>query len=87
VNLKEKNYLYANSTTQKYPKEIMSKDFSHLPPVSVTPEGTSSCDYLRKFVKKFETSLMVTIRGLGETDPCRKTEVENLVALSQEVLQ
>jgi hypothetical protein len=47
MNLHEKNYLYANSTTQSCPKEI---------------NGIN--------------------RGLGETDPFIKPEVENLVALS-----
>jgi hypothetical protein len=40
VNLKEKIYLYANSTTQRCPKEIMKtlliEDFLHLPLVSTT---------------------------------------------------
>jgi hypothetical protein len=40
MNLQEKNYLYANSTTQRCPKEIMKtfliEDFFHLPPVSTT---------------------------------------------------
>jgi hypothetical protein len=37
----EKNHLYANSTTQRCPKEIINifqiEDFFHLPPVSLTP--------------------------------------------------
>jgi hypothetical protein len=40
MNLKKKIYLYANSTTQRCPKEIMKifliEDFFHLPPVSTT---------------------------------------------------
>jgi hypothetical protein len=40
MNLKKKIYLYANSTTQRCPKEIIKKflikDFFHLPPVSTT---------------------------------------------------
>jgi hypothetical protein len=41
MNLKKKIYLYANSTTQRCPKEIMKifliEDFFHLPLVSTTP--------------------------------------------------
>ncbi len=44
MNLKEKVYLYVNSTTQRCPKEIILKKetfmlevFFHLPPVSTTP--------------------------------------------------
>ncbi len=33
----------------------MIEDFFNLPPVSTTP----SCEYLREFLKKFETALMV----------------------------
>jgi hypothetical protein len=71
MNLKEKLYLYANySTTQRCPKEKMKifkiEDFFHLPPLS----------------KKIRNGLDGKIRGLRETDPCRKPEVKNLVALS-----
>ncbi len=42
-----------------------------------------SCEYLCKFSKKFATALMENIiRGLEETDPCRKHLVEILVVLS-----
>jgi hypothetical protein len=41
VNWKEKIYLYANSTAQRWPKDIMKtfliEDFFHLPPLSATP--------------------------------------------------
>jgi hypothetical protein len=41
MNLMEKNFLYANSATQRCPKEIMKtfliEDFFHLPLVSMTP--------------------------------------------------
>jgi hypothetical protein len=40
MNLKKKTYLYANSTTQRRPKEIMKifliEEFFHLPPVLTT---------------------------------------------------
>jgi hypothetical protein len=62
MNLK-KNYLYANSTSQRRRKEIKKKflldEFFHLPPVSTTPVANLSCEYLREFSKKFETALMV----------------------------
>jgi hypothetical protein len=41
MNLKKKIYLYAISSTQRFPQEIMQilliEDFFHLPPVSTTP--------------------------------------------------
>jgi hypothetical protein len=41
MNVKKKIYLYANSKTQRCPKEIMTifliEDFFHFPPVSTTP--------------------------------------------------
>ncbi len=57
MNLKEKIYLYANSTTQKCPTEIeimknfLTEDFFRW--------YTLNCEYLREFFKKFETALMV----------------------------
>jgi hypothetical protein len=36
----------------------------------------------RRIFEKIQNGPNGIIRGLGETDPCRKTEVENLVALS-----
>ncbi len=48
INLK-KNYLYANSTTQRCPKETIKnfliEDFFHLPLVSLTPVATLNCEY------------------------------------------
>jgi hypothetical protein len=41
VNLKEKMYLYVNSTAHRFPnktiKTCLTEDFSHLPPESMTP--------------------------------------------------
>jgi hypothetical protein len=37
----------------------MIEDFLHLPPVSLHRWQTFSCEYLRKFSKKFETALML----------------------------
>ncbi len=41
VNLKEKIYLFVNSTTERCPNKIIKtywiEDFFHLPPVSMTP--------------------------------------------------
>jgi hypothetical protein len=72
MNLKKKIYLYANSTAQKCPKEIIKiyliEDFFHLPPVSTTP-------VVHLELRNFSANL-------GESDPCRKPEVKNLVALS-----
>ncbi len=82
MNLKKKVYLYANSTTQRCPKErrkiFLIEDFFHLPPVSTTPVVHLS----PRIFEKIRNSPNGIIRGLEETDPCRKPEVENLVALS-----
>jgi hypothetical protein len=79
---------YANSTTHRCPKEIMKifqiEDFFHLPPVSTTPVVVHlelCIMYLHKFSKNLTCPYGI-IRGLGETDPCGKPGVKNLVALS-----
>ncbi len=63
MNLKNKNYLYANSTTQRCPKEkkeiFLIEDFFHLSRCQRHWWCTLSCEYLRKFLKKFETDVMV----------------------------
>jgi hypothetical protein len=55
-------------------KTFLIEDFFHLPPVF--------CEYLHEFLKKIRNDPNGIIRGFRETDPCRKFEVENLVALS-----
>jgi hypothetical protein len=84
--LEEKNYLYVNSTTQRCPKEIIKnfliEDFFYLPPVSMTPMVHIELRIsLRNFKKSCDDPTGL-IRGLGETDPCRKPEDKNLVTLS-----
>ncbi len=78
-------YIYANSTTQRCPKEIMQifliADFFHLHRCQRRRWCTLSCEYLREFSNKLNGPNGI-IRGLRETDLCRKPEVENLVALS-----
>ncbi len=46
----------------------MIEDFLHLPLVSLTPARwqTLSCEYLREFSKKFETTLMVYSGAWGK---------------------
>jgi hypothetical protein len=45
----------------------MIEDFLHLPPVSTTHQWqTLSCEYLRKFSKKLETTLMVYSGAWGK---------------------
>jgi hypothetical protein len=41
-----------------------------------------SCEYLREFSKKIETALLVYSGAWGKLIHEKKTEVENLVALS-----
>jgi hypothetical protein len=47
-------------------------------PKIVLIEDLSICH----LIEKIRNGLNGIIRGLGESDPCRKPEVENLVALS-----
>ena len=79
-------YLYANSTTQRCPKERMKifliEDYFHLLPVSATPVVHIELRISQRIVEKIRNGPNGIIRGLGETDPCRKPEVKNLVALS-----
>ncbi len=83
VNLKEKMYLYANSstTTQRCPKEIM-KTFLIEDFFSLAVGGAPWAANISTNFQKILNGPNGIIRGLGETDPCRKPEVENLVALS-----
>ncbi len=65
INLKKNIYQYANSTTQRCPKEIMNfcliEDFlCNLPPVLMPVKCTLS----KEFSKKIETALMVYNQGL-----------------------
>ncbi len=63
MNLKKKMYLYANSTTQMCPKEIMKtfliEDFFHLPPVSTTPVVHLELRLSPQIFEKLEMALMV----------------------------
>jgi hypothetical protein len=87
VNLKEKIYLYVNSTTQRCSKKIiktfLNDDFFHLPLSSTTPLVNLELR-IREFLKKFETALMAFSGAWGRLIH-KKPEVENLVALSLEV--
>ncbi len=57
-----KIYLLLPKIFKTFIKDFL-EDFFHLPPVSTTPVGALSCEYL-EFSKKFETALRGT-RGLG----------------------
>ncbi len=85
VNLKEKNNLYANSASQRCPKEIMKtiliEDFSIYHWCQRSVVNLELRISLRIF-EKIRNDPNGILRGLGGTDPFRKPEVENLVALS-----
>ncbi len=66
-------------------KTFLIEDFFHLPPVSMTLVVHLELRISPNFLK-IRNGPNGIIRGLGETDPCRKSEVENLVALSLEGL-
>jgi hypothetical protein len=70
--LEEKNYLYANSSIQRCPKEIMQifliEDFFHLPPVSTATVVHLELRISPRFFENIRKSPNGIIRGLGETD-------------------
>ncbi len=78
VNLKNKIYLYVTSTTQRWPNKIFKtyliEDF-FLFVTGVNDTGGAPWAW---------NDPNGILRGLGETDPWKKPEVENLVALSLE---
>ncbi len=86
MNMKDKIYLYANSTIQRCPKEIMNffqiEDFFHLPPVLTTPVVHLELLISPRIFEKIRNGPISIISGLGETDQYKKPEVKNLVALS-----
>jgi hypothetical protein len=86
LNLKAKIYIYVNSTTQRCPNKIIKifqfEDFCHLPPVSATPVVHLELRISPRIFEKIRNGSIGILRGLGETDSWKKTEVENLVALS-----
>ncbi len=71
--------LLPKGVQQKKMKTFLIEDFFHFLHFHLC--FTLSCEYLREFLKKIRNDTNGIIRGLGETDPCRKPEVENLVAL------
>jgi len=68
VNLKEKNYLYVISTTQRCPNKIIQtfliEDFFHLPPVSATPWAAK----ISANFKKIWNGPNGILWGMGEID-------------------
>jgi hypothetical protein len=86
MSVKKKIYLYVNSSNQWCPKKIIKhfliEDFFHLPLVSTTPVVHVELQISPRIFEKIRNGPSGIIRGLGETDPCRKPDVKNLVALS-----
>jgi hypothetical protein len=72
---------YAISTTQRCPKEIMKtfliEDFFHLPPVSTIPVVHLELRISPQIFEKIRNGPYGIIRGLGETDLCRKPKAKN----------
>jgi hypothetical protein len=70
MNLKKKMYLYNNFKTQRCPKEIMQifwlKIFSICHGCQRHRWCTLSCEYLREFLKKIETAVMVYSGAWGK---------------------
>jgi hypothetical protein len=63
-------------------KTFLIEDFFHLPPVSMTLVVHFELRISPQIFEKNLNDPNVVIRRLGETDPCRKPKVKNLVALS-----
>ncbi len=84
MNLKEKIYLHAITLLPKgvQKKKWKFSDFFHLPPVSTTRVVHLELRKSPWIFEKIRNGPNGVIRGLGETDPWRKPEVKNLVALS-----
>ncbi len=66
----KKTYLYANSTTQRCPREIIKKfqieDFFHLPPVSLTPVTNLELRISPRVFEKIWNGSNGIIRGWGK---------------------
>jgi hypothetical protein len=60
---------------------ILFEDFSYAM-VSTTPVMRLKLQISSQIFEKIWNGRNGIIRGLGKTDPCRKPEVKNLVALS-----
>ena len=77
MNLKKKIYLYANSTTQRCPKEIIKifqiEDFFYLPPVSLAPVANLELRITPRILEKIWNDPNGIIRGLEKTDTWKKT--------------
>ncbi len=86
MNLKKKMYLYVNSSTQRCTNKIfrtfLIEDFFHLPLVSSTAVVHLELQISLQIFEKIRNSPNGILRGLGETDSWKKSEVENFVALS-----
>ncbi len=86
VNLKAKIYIYAYSTTQRFPNKIIKifqfEDFCHLPPVSTAPVVHLELRISPRIFEKIRNGPIGILRDLGESDSWKKPDVENLVALS-----
>jgi hypothetical protein len=60
----------------------MIEEFLHLPPVSLTPGANLELRISPRIFEKIRNEPNGILRGLGETDSCKKPEVKNLVTLS-----
>ncbi len=86
VNLKEKSYLYVDSTTQrckKIVKMFLIEDFFCLPPASTNTGGVHLELWISpRIFEKIWNGPNGVLRSMGETDSWKKLEVKSLVALS-----
>ncbi len=66
VNLKEKNYLYVNTTTERGQNKIINTDFSRLPPVSTTPVVVLGLRISPRILEKNQNGPNGILRRLGK---------------------
>ncbi len=76
VNLKTQIYIHVNSTTQRCPNKIIKIFRPSTPVVYLEPRISA------RIFEKNRNGRNGILRCLGETDPWKKLEVENLVTLS-----
>ncbi len=86
VNLMAKMYICVNSTIQRCPNKLIKifliEDFSHLPPVSLTPVVNLELRISPRIFQKIRKGPNGILWGWGETDWWKKPEAKNLVTLS-----
>ncbi len=72
INLKEKNYLCFNSTTQRCPKKYLKFSEWRFFPFATGVNNTGGATWAVNISTNFRNGPNGILRGLGETDSCKK---------------